>query len=192
MIKHYQLTDWNETENSQNVDMITSFIEMFREEIGCEETVLNDSPIVVHCSNGAGKTAIFITIDRIYVQLKKGKSDYIDIFKTVIDLRQYRPLMIQNEAQYRFCYESVGQLISKLYPSLVKQAEFDLGLDEINLNDKTDFDANNNLGNSFNSQLSLMSIFKNGDRPAEVKRMDGYANRAFLHDSTNSNTRSAL
>lgn len=49
MIKHYQLTDWNEIENAQNVHMITSFIEMFREEIGCEETVLNDSPIVVHC-----------------------------------------------------------------------------------------------------------------------------------------------
>lgn len=49
VIKHYQLTDWNEIENAQNVLMITSFIEMFREEIGCDETVLNDSPIVVHC-----------------------------------------------------------------------------------------------------------------------------------------------
>ena len=120
------------------------------------------------------------------MQLKKGKSDYIDVFKTVIELRQYRPLMVQNEAQYRFIYETVGQLISKLYPSLVKQAEFDLGLDEINLNDKTDFDANNNLGNSFNSQISLMSILKNGGRPAEAKQLNGYTNHTFLHDSNNS------
>ena len=186
MIKHYQLTDWNEIENAQNVLMITSFIEMFREEIGCEPTVLNDSPIVVHCGNGVGKTAIFIAIDRIYVQLKKGKSDHIDIFKTVMDLREKRPLMIQNQAQYRLVYETVGQLISKLYPSLVKQAEFDLGLDEINLNDKMDFDANNNLGNSFNSQISLMSILKNGGRPAAAKQLNGYTNHTFLNDSTQS------
>lgn len=126
------------------------------------------------------------------MQLKKGKSDYIDIFKTVIDLRQYRPLMVQNEAQYRFIYESVGQLVSKLYPSLVKQAEFDRGLDEINLHDKTDFDANNNLGNSFSSQISLMSILKSANgRPADGKQLNGYTNHTFLGDSTNS-IRSAL
>lgn len=139
-------------------------------------------------SNGVGKTAIFIAIDRIYVQLKKGKSDYIDIFKTVIEMRQYRPLMVQNEAQYRFIYECVGQLVSKLYPSLVKQAEFDRSLDEINLNEKTDFDANNNLGNSFNSQLSLMSILKSSanGRPGDGRQLNGYTNHTFLGDSTNS------
>lgn len=167
--------------------MMTSFIELFRDEVGYKENCLNDSPIVVNCATGVGKTAVFIAIDRIYVQLKKGKDDYIDIFKTVFEMRQYRPLMVQNETQYRFIYDCIGHLVSKLYPPLVKQMEFDSQLDEINLKETNDFDTNNNLelNSSFNSQISLFNMLKNStSRPIETKKLNGYTNQTFIPEKS--------
>ena len=185
-MKHYQLTNWIENDNYQNIKMITEFLKFFRDDIGYTEDVcLNQSPIVVHCSNGVDKTAIFIAIDRIYVQLKKGKDGCIDIFKTVLEMRQHRAHFVQNELQYKLIYECVGELISEMYPSLVKQMEFDSQLDEINLKETNDFDSNNNLDSSFNSQKSLMNMLKNSQlissKSVENKpQLNGYTNHTFV------------
>lgn len=99
-------------------------------------------------------------------------------------MRQYRPSMIQNEAQYKFIYECVGDLVRKLYPSLVKQMEFDKTLDEINLKDTTDFDSNNNLDSSNNSQLFLIRKQQNGKSPGA--RLNGYTNQTFVSNEEKS------
>lgn len=162
---------------------VIEFIKFFRDQIGFTESLdsSNESPIVVHCHNGVGKTAIFIAIDRIYAQLKKGKNECIDIFGNVIEMRQYRPQMVQNETQYKFIYESVANLVSEMYPSLVKQMEFDSQLDEINLKETTDFDTNNNLDTSFNSQKSLIDMIKNSIDKSEPKKLNGYTNQTFIN-----------
>lgn len=144
----------------------------------------------IHFSNGIGKTAVLIAIDRLFVQLKKGKNDHIDIFCTVIEMRQFRPSMIQNESQYRLIYECVAELVRKMYPNLVKQLEFDKTLDEINLKEN-DFDSNNNLDSSNNSQLFLIlkKSTTNGRPPPlpelKTNKLNGYTNQTFLPEENN-------
>lgn len=62
-----------------------------------------NGPIVIHCSDGSGRTGTFCAIN---VALERVKLDgTIDIFQTVRRLRTQRPLMVQTEEQYKFCYE---------------------------------------------------------------------------------------
>ncbi|KAK2554980.1 Receptor-type tyrosine-protein phosphatase delta [Acropora cervicornis] len=62
-----------------------------------------NGPIVIHCSDGSGRTGTFCAIN---VALERVKLDgTIDIFQTVRRLRTQRPLMVQTEEQYKLCYE---------------------------------------------------------------------------------------
>lgn len=70
-------------------------------------------PIVVHCSAGLGRTGTFILVHSV---LQKVLYDYnsnpsvepcVNIPKTLLAMRNYRPGLIQTEEQYLFCYEAI-------------------------------------------------------------------------------------
>ncbi|CAH3133452.1 unnamed protein product, partial [Pocillopora meandrina] len=64
-----------------------------------------NGPIVVHCSDGSGRTGSFFAIN---IALERVKLDgSVDMFQTVRRLRTQRPLMVQTAEQYKFCYEMV-------------------------------------------------------------------------------------
>ena len=65
------------------------------------------------CSAGVGRTGTFITLDRIMQELENNAPG-INIYDTVLELRQHRTLMVQTEGQYIYLHDCVVQLIRVL------------------------------------------------------------------------------
>ncbi|KAN0070490.1 Protein-tyrosine phosphatase-like protein, partial [Elaphomyces granulatus] len=70
-----------------------------------------DSPRIVHCSAGVGRTGTFIALDHLLQELEPGKllkitdSNTDPVFETVNQLREQRMTMVYNEMQLQFIYE---------------------------------------------------------------------------------------
>uniref|UniRef100_A0A3B4ADE5 Uncharacterized protein n=1 Tax=Periophthalmus magnuspinnatus TaxID=409849 RepID=A0A3B4ADE5_9GOBI len=61
-----------------------------------------NSPTVVHCSAGVGRTGTFIAIDRLLFQIER--ENVVDIYGIVHDMRMHRTLMVQTEVKTKmFC-----------------------------------------------------------------------------------------
>lgn len=70
-----------------------------------------DSPRVVHCSAGVGRTGTFIALDHLLQELESGQLlDVTDpeedpVFDTVDLMREQRMMMVYNDMQLQFIYE---------------------------------------------------------------------------------------
>ncbi|XP_022808866.1 receptor-type tyrosine-protein phosphatase epsilon-like [Stylophora pistillata] len=98
---HFHFTDWAERSIPLNgvglLDMMKC-ITRVQQQTG-------NGPIVVHCSDGSGRTGTFCAIN---IALERVKLDgSVDMFQTVRRLRTQRPLMVQTAEQYKFCYEMI-------------------------------------------------------------------------------------
>ncbi|CAH8530804.1 unnamed protein product [Schistosoma turkestanicum] len=72
-------------------------------EIKCNESH-RDSPTLVHCTAGVGRTGTFIIADLLQ-QYKESNCMYYDIPGMILQLRRCRPSMVQKVAQYIFLYQ---------------------------------------------------------------------------------------
>jgi protein-tyrosine phosphatase len=74
---------------------------------------VKESPRIVHCSAGVGRTGSFITLDHLLAEIKADtiladeKEDII--FDTVDNLRRQRMSMVQSEMQLLFIYQVVRE-----------------------------------------------------------------------------------
>ncbi|XP_076811203.1 receptor-type tyrosine-protein phosphatase alpha-like isoform X2 [Clavelina lepadiformis] len=59
--------------------------------------------VLIHCSDGAGRTGVLCAI--INLIERHSREGRIDVFRSVKDLRDCRPLMVKSKEQYRFCYD---------------------------------------------------------------------------------------
>ncbi|KAL1414208.1 hypothetical protein MTO96_007684 [Rhipicephalus appendiculatus] len=75
-------------------------------------------PILVHCSAGVGRTGTFIALDMCLQKIEVDEE--IDIFHLVLDLRECRRCMVQNEKQYTYLYHCVASVIDEMYGSTVQ------------------------------------------------------------------------
>nr|CAB3265283.1 receptor-type tyrosine-protein phosphatase alpha-like [Phallusia mammillata] len=63
--------------------------------------------ILVHCSDGAGRTGVFICL--LFLIERLNREQRIDVFRSVKDARDYRPKMIRTHAQLKICYDVLLQ-----------------------------------------------------------------------------------
>ncbi|KAJ1831942.1 hypothetical protein IWW55_002892 [Coemansia sp. RSA 2706] len=75
-----------------------------------------DSPVVVHCSAGVGRSGTFMVVDAA-VDYFAQNSDYsgdlvADAFRS---LRSQRTLMVQTLAQYMFCYQTIIYMLNSRF-----------------------------------------------------------------------------
>jgi protein-tyrosine phosphatase len=73
-----------------------------------------DSPRIVHCSAGVGRSGTFIALDWLVQELEEGSLDDVadnedPVYEVVDNLRKQRMMMVQAEAQYLFLYDVIRE-----------------------------------------------------------------------------------
>ncbi|XP_054633086.1 receptor-type tyrosine-protein phosphatase eta isoform X4 [Dunckerocampus dactyliophorus] len=96
-VRQFHFTAWPDHGVPQTTELLISFRHLVREHMNQYST---NSPTVVHCSAGVGRTGTFIAIDRLIFQIEI--DNVVDVYGVVHDLRMHRPLMVQTEDQYVF------------------------------------------------------------------------------------------
>lgn len=69
---------------------------------------------MVHCSAGAGRTGTFVAVDILLQRVKNNNK--INVFNTVLKLRQQRVGMVQTETQLGYIYKCISQAIEGSSP----------------------------------------------------------------------------
>ncbi|KAJ8268614.1 hypothetical protein COCON_G00137860 [Conger conger] len=74
-------------------------------------------PIIVHCSDGAGRSGTYILIDMVLNKMAKGAKE-IDIAATLEHLRDQRPGMVQTKEQFEFALTTVAEEVNAILKAL--------------------------------------------------------------------------
>ncbi|XP_049821753.1 tyrosine-protein phosphatase non-receptor type 4 isoform X2 [Aethina tumida] len=100
-IKHMQYTAWPD---HGVPDSPTQFLIFTDKVMECRGEDVN-SPIIVHCSAGIGRTGVLVLMETALCLIANEEPVYpLEIVKT---MREQRAMMIQNASQYRFVCECV-------------------------------------------------------------------------------------
>jgi receptor-type tyrosine-protein phosphatase N len=71
------------------------------------------SPVIVHCSDGAGRTGTYCLIDMVLSRLSKGAKE-IDIAATLEHIRDQRINMVRTKEQFEFALTAVAQEVQAI------------------------------------------------------------------------------
>uniref|UniRef100_A0A8C7XCC9 Protein tyrosine phosphatase receptor type N2 n=1 Tax=Oryzias sinensis TaxID=183150 RepID=A0A8C7XCC9_9TELE len=74
-------------------------------------------PIIVHCSDGAGRSGTYILIDMVLNRMAKGAKE-IDIAATLEHLRDQRAGMVQIKEQFEFALTAVAEEVNAILKAL--------------------------------------------------------------------------
>lgn len=74
-------------------------------------------PIIVHCSDGAGRSGTYILIDMVLNRMAKGAKE-IDIAATLEHLRDQRAGMVQTKEQFEFGLTAVAEEVNAILKAL--------------------------------------------------------------------------
>ncbi|KAM6948657.1 receptor-type tyrosine-protein phosphatase N2-like [Aplochiton taeniatus] len=74
-------------------------------------------PIIVHCSDGSGRSGTYILIDMVLNKMAKGAKE-IDIAATLEHLRDQRPGMVQTKEQFEFALTAVAEEVNAIIKAL--------------------------------------------------------------------------
>ena len=103
-IKHFHFTAWPDHDVPVLHDELLLFVKKVQEGI-----IEPDSPILVHCSAGVGRSGTFLSLFNLSSAIKQRKS--ICIYNLVHEMREHRPQMVQTFAQYKLIYLSVLEML---------------------------------------------------------------------------------
>ncbi|XP_069083263.1 receptor-type tyrosine-protein phosphatase-like N isoform X1 [Pleurodeles waltl] len=74
-------------------------------------------PIIVHCSEGAGRTGTYILIDMVLNRMAKGVKE-IDIAASLEHIRDQRPGMVRTKDQFEFALTAVAEEVNAILKAL--------------------------------------------------------------------------
>ncbi|XP_057713813.1 solute carrier organic anion transporter family member 5A1b [Corythoichthys intestinalis] len=74
-------------------------------------------PIIVHCSDGAGRSGTYVLIDMVLNKMAKGAKE-IDIAATLEHLRDQRPGMVNTKDQFEFALTTVAEEVNAILKAL--------------------------------------------------------------------------
>ena len=87
---HYFFKAWPDFGVPDTPKSLVSLIKLIRG----QEQVTENNPLLVHCSAGVGRTGTFIGLWNVMEDLDRGQNETINTFKTVMDMRRARCLMV--------------------------------------------------------------------------------------------------
>jgi len=77
-------------------------------------------PIIVHCSDGVGRSGTYILVDMVLNRMTKGSKE-IDIAATLEHIRDQRSGMVGTRGQFEFCLTAVAEETHAILKSLANQ-----------------------------------------------------------------------
>ncbi|KAM7056127.1 phosphatidylinositol phosphatase PTPRQ [Acridotheres tristis] len=105
MVQQCNFTSWPEHGVPETTAPIIHFVKLIRARRAHDNT-----PMVVHCSAGVGRTGVYIALDHLTQHVND--HDFVDIYGLVAELRSERMCMVQNLAQYIFLHQCVLDLLT--------------------------------------------------------------------------------
>uniref|UniRef100_H3DIE3 Protein tyrosine phosphatase receptor type N n=1 Tax=Tetraodon nigroviridis TaxID=99883 RepID=H3DIE3_TETNG len=75
-------------------------------------------PIIVHCSDGTGRTGTYILIDMVLNRMAKAGVKEIDIAATLEHVRDQRPGMVRTKDQFEFALTAVAEEVNAILKAL--------------------------------------------------------------------------
>ncbi|KAK2523744.1 hypothetical protein Q9966_012038 [Columba livia] len=105
MVRQCNFTSWPEHGVPETTAPIIHFVKLIRASRAHDNT-----PMVVHCSAGVGRTGVYIALDHLTQHIND--HDFVDIYGLVAELRSERMCMVQNLAQYIFLHQCVLDLLA--------------------------------------------------------------------------------
>ncbi|RMC09884.1 hypothetical protein DUI87_12670 [Hirundo rustica rustica] len=89
MVRQCNFTSWPEHGVPETTAPIIHFVKLIR-----ASRVHDNTPVVVHCSAGVGRTGVYIALDHLTQHVND--HDFVDIYGLVAELRSERMCMVQN------------------------------------------------------------------------------------------------
>ncbi|XP_006867901.1 PREDICTED: receptor-type tyrosine-protein phosphatase-like N isoform X2 [Chrysochloris asiatica] len=74
-------------------------------------------PIIVHCSDGAGRTGTYILVDMVLNRMAKGVKEF-DIAATLEHIRDQRPGLVRSKDQFEFALTAVAEEVNAILKAL--------------------------------------------------------------------------
>ncbi|KYO47826.1 phosphatidylinositol phosphatase PTPRQ isoform D [Alligator mississippiensis] len=105
MVRQCNFTSWPEHGVPETTAPLIHFVKLIRASRAHDNT-----PMVIHCSAGVGRTGVFIALDHLTQHIND--HDFVDIYGLVAELRSERMCMVQNLAQYIFLHQCVLDLLT--------------------------------------------------------------------------------
>ena len=109
VVWHFLFGGWPDFGVPDSADRNALF-ELMRQ--STEKNASLESPRIVHCSAGVGRSGTFIALDHLLGEMEQGVFDELlerpesdIIFDTVNHLREQRMMMVQSEAQLHYIYQ---------------------------------------------------------------------------------------
>ncbi|KII74579.1 Tyrosine-protein phosphatase non-receptor type 1 [Thelohanellus kitauei] len=135
-VYHYAYKNWSDFGVPKSIQ---DFLTLMNDVNTQYQELALDSPIVVHCSAGVGRTGTYMLIDSCYQQFLAGNNgDNMNPMYTLTDMRQYRKGLVQTSAQLRFAYHAIGSLIRQRNQHQIdRNAKRTEGMSKTNFSKKT-------------------------------------------------------
>uniref|UniRef100_A0A8C6XPA8 Phosphatidylinositol phosphatase PTPRQ n=1 Tax=Naja naja TaxID=35670 RepID=A0A8C6XPA8_NAJNA len=105
MVRQCNFTAWPEHGVPETSASLIHFAKLVRDSRSHDNT-----PIIVHCSAGVGRTGVYIALDHLIQHIND--HDFVDVYGLVAELRSERMCMVQNLAQYIFLHQCVLDLLT--------------------------------------------------------------------------------
>jgi len=114
-VVQFQYKGWPDHDVPKDSHEIRQIVKMIEEER--KKDLSPRRPIVVHCSAGLGRTGTFIAVHQNMLKMRMALSQgniearnyYINLYSDVLQMRSCRSGMVQQPAQYFFCYKAIAE-----------------------------------------------------------------------------------
>ncbi|KAL8582342.1 hypothetical protein ACOMHN_037099 [Nucella lapillus] len=113
-VRHFWLTCWPLSGRPEPVSLLRFVLDI--------RPLFEDSgaPLIVHCSNGTGRTGTFLALDLCMRQYEDGRT--VDVMCCVTSLRQERAGCLQTSEQYALLYQALSEYATILSSPAVSAA----------------------------------------------------------------------
>lgn len=99
VVTHYWYRNWLDNDVPRHLQTLLTLINAVESD---KSSLASNSPILVHCSAGVGRTGVFIVLYHLLERIKFNDQK-IDLFEYIAFLRWQRPYLVGILPQYKYC-----------------------------------------------------------------------------------------